>query len=77
VVKKHLHLHPYKITLVHESKEKDNVKRVEYCQWFRDLITANGADILDVTFFTDEAWFHLSSYVNSQKSRVWLVTNPH
>jgi hypothetical protein len=27
---------------------------------------ASGEDILDVTFFTDEASFHLSGYVSSQ-----------
>jgi hypothetical protein len=54
-------------------------KRVEYCRWFRDVITANGEDILDVRFFTDEAWFRLSGYVNSQNSRVWsaaICTRP-
>lgn len=32
--------------------------------------------MLDVTFFTDEAWFHLSGYVNSQNSRLWSSDNP-
>jgi hypothetical protein len=67
-LKKHLHLHPYRITSVDELKERDSVTRVEYCRWFRDIITASGEDILDVTFFTDEAWFHLLGYVNSQNS---------
>jgi hypothetical protein len=58
-------------------KERDNVTRAEYFLWFRDVITANGDDILDVTFFTDEALFHFSSYVNSQNSHVWSATNPH
>jgi hypothetical protein len=31
-----------------------DVKHVKYSQWFRDVITANGEDILDVTFFTVE-----------------------
>jgi hypothetical protein len=44
---------------VNKVKEK-NVKRAEYCRWFRDVITDNGEGILAVTFFTDEAWFHLS-----------------
>lgn len=44
---------------------------------FRDVITANGEDILGVLFFTDEAWFHLSHYVSSQNSHVWSVTNSH
>jgi hypothetical protein len=67
VQKKRLHLHPYKITSVHELKELD-VKRVEYCPWFRDAITASGKDSLDVTIFIDEVWFHLCGYVNSESS---------
>jgi hypothetical protein len=51
VLKNHLHLHPYKIIPVHELRERGNMKLVEY---FRDIITANGDDILDVTSFTDE-----------------------
>ena len=35
------------------------------------------ADVLDVTFFTDEAWFHLLGYVNSQNSRLWSFYNSH
>jgi hypothetical protein len=51
VLKKASHLHPYNITQVHELDERHNVKNVEYFLWFRDVITANGEDILDVTFF--------------------------
>jgi hypothetical protein len=72
-----LHLHPYKITSLHGLKAPDNVKRVEYCRWFRDVIAANGGDILEVTFFASEALFHLSDYENSQNSRVWSATDPH
>ena len=28
-------------------------------------------------FFTDEAWFHLSGYVNSQNYQTWRTENPH
>jgi hypothetical protein len=27
-------------------------------------------------FFTDEAWFHLSGYGNSQNYRTWRTENP-
>jgi hypothetical protein len=75
-LKEHLHLHPCRITSVQELKERDNVRRVEYCRWFRDWITASGEDILDVTFFADEARFHLYGCANSQNSHVWSATNP-
>jgi hypothetical protein len=62
---------------VHELKERDNVKRVEYFRRFTDVITANGEDTLDVTFLTVDAWFYLSGYFHSQNSRLWSATNPH
>jgi hypothetical protein len=34
-------------------------------------------DILDVTFFTDETWFHLSGYVNTQNTQLWSSEIPH
>lgn len=33
--------------------------------------------MLDLTYFTDEAWFHLSGYINSQNYRTWATENPH
>jgi hypothetical protein len=33
--------------------------------------------LLDVSFFSDEAWFHLSGYVNSQNFRIRSTQNPH
>jgi hypothetical protein len=62
---------------VHESKPGDSAKRVAYCKWFLDFLDWEGEDILDVTFFTDEAYFHLSGYINSRNSHVWCAHNPH
>jgi hypothetical protein len=36
----------------------------------------NGVDILENVSFSNEAWFHLSGYVNSQNSRFWSSENP-
>jgi hypothetical protein len=30
-------------------KGRDNMKRVEFCPWFREKVTGRGEDILDVT----------------------------
>ena len=37
----------------------------------------NGENILNDTFFTDEAWFHLSGYTNTQNSKTWATENSH
>jgi hypothetical protein len=69
------HLHPYKITAVHELKPGNSAKWVAYGKWFLDFPDREG-DILDITFFTDEVDFHLSEYINSQNSHVWCAHNP-
>lgn len=74
-VRKTIGLYPYRITCQHELKETDHDKRLQYCLWFKENIGEPG--VLDRTFFSDEAWFHLSGYVSSQNSRVWASENPH
>jgi hypothetical protein len=29
----------------------------------------------ELTFFTDETWFHLSDYINAQNNRYWSSIN--
>jgi hypothetical protein len=70
-----LHFHPYKVSVVQELLPLDFGKRVQYCNWFNENL--NDDDILDLTFFSDEAWFHLSGYVNSQNYRSWNTENPN
>ena len=72
-----LNFFPYKVHVVHELKHQDTNQRVKFCQWFERFVTDRGVDVLDYTFFSDEAWFHLAGYANSQNSRVWSTVNPH
>jgi transposase len=65
-LKKCSRLHSYKITAVHELEPGDSAKQVVYCKWFLDFLDREGEENLDVIFFTDEAYFHLSGYINSQ-----------
>ena len=74
---KKLELHPYRIRVVHELKEPDYEKRSFFCNWFKTLIEKNGDDLMDKIFFSDEAWFNLSGFVNSQNSRIWATQNPN
>ena len=68
---------PYKVHVVHELKPQDSEKRLLFCLWFENFILEKGENILNHTFFGDEAWFHLSGYMNSQNSRAWSTVNPH
>jgi hypothetical protein len=69
-------IHAYHITAVHELKEPDREKHVAYCRWLQAFLNEHPG-ILDFVWLTDEAWFHLSGYVNSQNTRVWAAENPH
>jgi hypothetical protein len=72
---KNLHLRPYKITQVQVTEEGDYGRRTHFCNWFLQTVHD---DILDqkLTFFNDEAWFHLSGYINAQNNRYWSSINP-
>jgi hypothetical protein len=73
IARKDLHLFPYSLTSVQELHPADFPQRLEYCQWFVNTLDVH----LDRTFFTNEAYFHLSGYVNSQNTRMWSSENPH
>jgi hypothetical protein len=75
-VRKMLKFHPYRMQVLHELIPGNYAKRVNYCRWFKNLIRGN-IGVLDQVFFTDEAWFHLSGYVNSQNYRTGRTKNPH
>ena len=62
-------IHPYRVTCVQELQPTDNAKRMQFFVWFQNFINQNPG-ILDLTWFTDEAWFHLSGYINSQNTRI-------
>ena len=64
------------MSCIQELLLMDHKKCVWFCLWIKDFLTQNPG-ILDVTFFTDEAWFHLSRYVNSRNTHIWAAENPH
>lgn len=69
-------LYPYRISMLHELTPPDYPRRVEFCQWFRNQFGENVGN-METIFFSDEAWFHLSGYVNAQNYRIWSANNPH
>jgi hypothetical protein len=58
------------------SRKLIRKNRLHYCRRFTHFIRG-GIDVLDKVFYSDEAWFHLSGYVNSENSRIWSAENPN
>ncbi len=67
---------PYQISELHELKPEDYSPSYDYCDWFFNKFGRN-VETMSTIFFSDEAGFHLSGYVNSQNYRIWLTNNPH
>jgi hypothetical protein len=40
-------------------------------------LVVEGEIDLQLAFFSDEAWFHLQGYVNTQNNRYWSSQYPH
>ena len=69
-------LKAYCVTVIQELKPLDTQKRMAYCEWFMNLFGKDD-ELLDITWCSDESWFHLSGYVNSQNTRIWATEHPH
>ncbi len=59
-----LTLHPYHMQVLQDLKPSDGDKRIHFCNWLQWFVH-DSQHVLDTTFFSDEAWFHLSGYINS------------
>lgn len=57
-------------------KLSDCPKRIAFCEWLLRF-SRNNVAIFDQCFFSDEVWFQLDGYVNSQIYRIWSSENPH
>lgn len=73
---KDMQLYPYRVTVVQELLPVDPPRRLQFCEWFINTLN-NDDDTLRKSFFTDEAWFYRTGYVNSQNFRMWNAENPH
>jgi Helix-turn-helix domain (DUF4817) len=75
ILSKDLKMHAYKIQLIQELKPADHGKRHRFAQWVMARQTEN-ENFTKKIFFSDEAHFHLSGYVNKQNCRIWGNENP-
>jgi hypothetical protein len=71
-----LKLQPYKATVVHSLLPIDCEARVRHCRWFQESVIIVLLDS-ERRFFSDDGWYILSGYLNSQNNRYWSTENPH
>ncbi len=71
-----LNLYPYCVRVVHELLPLNFEWCVIYYKWFKDFTKKNVYKLHNI-FYSDEAWFSLTGYVNGNKNSVWSTTSPH
>jgi len=73
---KSLGFHAYRCQIVHELKDMDIVKRMEFSEiWLRML--RDDQSLEDRILWTDECWFGLDEAVNTRNCYYYSQTNPH
>jgi hypothetical protein len=73
---KALKFHPYKVSLVQKLNLTDPVAHIHFCRWTLQCVHDGTVDLI-LLFMSDEAWFHLSGFVNAQNTCHWDTENPH
>lgn len=75
IIKKDLHLYPYKIQMTQQLMENDHMRRREWCE---KVLQHNNddPDFWTKIIMSDEAHFDLAGFVNKQNSRYWGTENP-
>ena len=71
-----LSLFLYNIQLSQPLSEDGIDRRYNFSKEYGALLEEN-PNVVQVTWFSDEAHFHLNGYVNKQNTRFWATQNPH
>lgn len=75
ILKTKLKLYPYKIQVFQELTDYDMERRLEFARRMIDLILEKSIKTKRI-WFSDEAHFWLTGYVNKQNYRFWARENP-
>jgi len=62
--------------LLHALNEDDPERRVQYCEWFQNMIREN-EEFVGKMVWSDEAQFKLNGTGNQQNCVYWAPENPH
>ncbi len=69
-----LNLKPYHLQMVQELKPPNLPLHLRFCRWLLHLShRRNNIAVFDNFFFSDEAWFHLDGFINSQNYCIWTA----
>ena len=74
VIRRRLHMMPYKLQLVQHLKDTDKPLRRDCCIAMQQKMEDDGFD--DRLVFSDEATFHINGKVNKHNTRIWGTENP-
>ena len=74
ILHKDLNFHPYKIAIFQELTDRHMANRRISSEQLLEMLNDDG--VISTVLMTDEAYFHLSGYVNKQNYRYWPPENP-
>ncbi len=66
----------YLISLLHEITITDFPSSVSHYNLFYERLSSQ-LKVTPLIFFSNETWFHLSTYVNLQNYHIWSTSTPH
>lgn len=76
MLRRRLHMKPYRLSLVQALTNDDKRKRMEFCSLMMENMDEDDT-FTSRLVFSDEATFHLSGKVNRHNVRIWGANNPH
>jgi hypothetical protein len=65
-----------KTAVLHSLLPPDCKTRIQYCRWIQKSVFS-GLHGPELMFYSDEEWFSLSGYINSQNNRYWSTESHH
>jgi hypothetical protein len=71
-----LQLSPNKTAVIHSLQPHGPASRVHFWSWFLQSVIKGEIDP-QLTFYSDEAWFQLQGYINTQNNPYWSSQNSH
>lgn len=76
VLKRRLHMKPYKLSLVQALTNNDKEMRRTFCESMLEMVE-DDETLFSRLVFSDEATFHLCGTVNRHNVRIWGTNHPH